>query len=113
MVNRTAYAPAKGNVIWLEFDPRVGREQSGRRPAIVLSEGSYNVPSGLAIVCPITSKVKGYPFELPLPAGAVVQGVVLADQVKSVDWRVRKAEFIGTVDQDFLDQIIDRLANLI
>ena len=74
-------------MIWLTFTPQSGREQAGRRPALVVSPSAYNSKVGLALVCPITSKVKGYPFEVPLPNGVPVQGVVLADQMRGLDWR--------------------------
>ena len=80
-------APERGALIWLTFKPQSGREQAGRRPALVVSPSAYNSKVGLALVCPITSKVKGYPFEVPLPDGGPVQGVVLADQLRSLDWR--------------------------
>ena len=80
--------------MWLRLDPSEGHEQAGRRPALVLSPASYNGRVGLAILCPITSRVKGYPFEVALPAEGAVSGVVLSDQVKSLDWRTRGAELI-------------------
>ena len=85
------YAPARGDVVWMHFDPQAGREQAGRQPALVLSPEAYNRRVGLALCCPITSQVKGYPFEVSLPAGLDVAGVVLADQLKSLDWRRRRA----------------------
>jgi mRNA interferase MazF len=86
--------PDRGDAIWITLDPQAGHEQAGRRPALVLSPASYNEKVGLALLCPITSQVKGYPFEVPIPAGLTVSGVILADQVKSLDWRVRRAERI-------------------
>ncbi len=86
-----AYVPSRGDVVWLTFNPQSGHEQAGRRPAVVLSPRAYNAKVGLAIFCPVTSKVKGYPFEVALPEGFAVQGVILADQVKSLDWRARRA----------------------
>jgi mRNA interferase MazF len=91
------YVPNRGDAIWISFDPRVGHEQAGRRPAVVLSPEEYNGKVGLAILCPITNQVKGYPFEVVIPAGHKVGGAVLADQTKSLDWRARKAEFICTL----------------
>ena len=88
----TAYVPDRGDIVWLTFDPRAGREQAGRRPALILSPASYNGKVGLALACPITSRVKGYPFEVPLPRSLAVSGVVLSDHIKSLDWRARKAE---------------------
>jgi mRNA interferase MazF len=86
-------------VIWLSLAPQLGREQRGRRPALVLSPKSYNRLTGLCVVCPITSRVKGYPFEVMLPSGLEVEGVVLADQIKSLDWAERRAEFICSVPE--------------
>ena len=85
------YVPARGDVVWITFNPQAGHEQAGRRPALVLSPSSYNRKVGLAILCPITSQVKGYPFEVTIPAGSNLGGVILSDQVKSLDWRIRKS----------------------
>lgn len=89
------YVPQRGDIVWLSFTPQVGHEQAGRRPAVVLSPDAYNGKVGLAPCCPITSQVKGYPFEVSVPSGLAVNGVVLSDQVKSLDWRARRAEFAG------------------
>ena len=85
-----AYVPQRGDVIWITLNPQAGHEQAGRRPAVVLSPVAYNGKVGLAILCPITSQVKGYPFEVRIPDGLPVRGVILADQVKSLDWKARK-----------------------
>jgi mRNA interferase MazF len=87
-----AYIPARGDIIWLTFNPQAGHEQAGRRPALVLSPSEYNEKVWLAILCPITSQIKGYPFEVEIPDGLPVTGVVLADQGKSLDWKARQAE---------------------
>lgn len=87
------HAPDRGDVIWVDFDPQAGHEQAGRRPALIVSPQAYNRKVGLVLLCPITNQRKGYPFEVPLPKGLKVAGVVLADQVKSMDWRARRAEF--------------------
>jgi len=87
------YIPERGDVIWLTFDPQAGHEQAGRRPALVLSPASYNGRVGLLLVCPITSRVKHYPFEVQIPPGFPVNGVILADQVKNLDWLARRAEY--------------------
>jgi mRNA interferase MazF len=108
-----AYVPDRGEIIWISFDPKAGHEQGGRRPAVVISPRSYNRPSGLALLCPITNRVKGYPFEVALPAGAPVTGVVLADQLRNLDWRSRKAELIGILPAEILGEIIERLRPLI
>ena len=86
-------APDRGDIVWVDFDPQAGHEQAGRRPALIISPRSYNRKVGLALLCPITSRRKGYPFETPLPKDMKVSGVVLADQVKSMDWHARRAEF--------------------
>src|SRR6266567_2177869 len=88
------YIPDRGDIVWLEFDPQLGHEQSGRRPAIVLSDKSYNQTVGLMLVCPITSKVKNYPFEVRIKTDSI-DGVILADQIKSLDWRQRNASLIA------------------
>ncbi len=110
MVRRTTeHIPDRGDLIWLTFIPQAGREQAGRRPALVISPQAYNAKSGLALVVPLTSQIKGYPFEVALPDGLPVAGVVLADQVRSLDFRVRQAEFIAKVPQEVLDQVLAKL----
>ncbi len=108
-----AYVPDAGDLVWLTFDPQAGREQAGRRPALILSPASYNQRSGLAIVCPVTNRVKGYPFEVPLPPGSPVSGVILADHLKSLDWRSWRAELIGHLSGDASGEVLDRLAPLL
>jgi mRNA interferase MazF len=95
MVNN--YIPDRGHIVWLDFSPHVGHEQGGQRPALVLSPASYNNKTGLMLVCPITSKIKQYPFEVRIKA-VKIDGVILADQVKSLDWHERKPEFGGAAD---------------
>jgi mRNA interferase MazF len=106
---KTAYVPRRGDAVWLNFNPQSGHEQAGRRPALVLSPEEYNRKTGLAVFCPITSHVKGYPFEVKLPAGLPVTGVVLADQVKSLDWQVRETALIKKLPV----QIVNETANLL
>ena len=106
------YLPDRGDAIWLEFDPKAGREQAGRRPAVVLSARIYNRKSGLAVVCPITSQAKGYPFESPI-AATPLQGVVLADQVRSLDWRSRRASFITRIPDALLEDVTAKIAALL
>ncbi len=89
-----AYVPDRGHAIWLDFTPQTGHEQAGRKPAIVLSPSIYNKKSGLSIVCPITTRAKGYPFEVAIPGGLKLTGCILSDQIKSLDWRFRNAKFI-------------------
>ena len=100
------YVPGKGDVVWLDFDPQAGHEQSGRRPAFVLSPQSYNKKTGLMLCCPITTQVKGYPFEVAVAGATSVKGVILADQVKSLDWQVRRAEKKGIVTKEVLEEVI-------
>jgi mRNA interferase MazF len=92
VVTDRTYIPDRGDVVWITLNPQAGHEQAGRRPAVVLSPAIYNGKVGLAILCPITSQVKGYPFEVKIPDGLKISGVILADQVKSLDWRARRAE---------------------
>lgn len=107
------YVPGRGDAVWITFTPQAGHEQAGRRPALVLSPASYNGKVGLAILCPITSRVKGYPFEVVIPSGSTLQGVVLADQVKSLDWRMRRAEFIGKLPRETTAEVMDKLEALL
>jgi mRNA interferase MazF len=107
-----AAAPERGDVVWITMNPQAGREQAGRRPALVLSPGAYNGKVGLAIFCPITGQVKGYPFEVPLPSGLPVGGVVLSDQAKSLDWRAREAEFICALPPETTLEVLRRLSTL-
>lgn len=108
-----AYVPDSGDLVWLDFDPHAGREQAGRRPAIVISPKAYNAKSSLAIACPITTKVKGYPFEVPIPEGLPVAGVILADHLKSVDWRARRATRAGRLPTLVLEEVRSRIASLL
>jgi mRNA interferase MazF len=108
-----AFVPDAGDLIWLTFDPRAGHEQAGRRPALVLSPKSYNQKSGLALVCPVTNQMKGYPFEVPVPRDRGVTGVILADHVKSLDWKQRQAERLGSVPPSTLSEVLARLAPLL
>ena len=96
------YCPSQGDIVWLTFDPQAGHEQAGRRPALVISPEPYNRKVGLALICPITSRRKGYPFEVEIPKGLEVSGVVLADQIKSLDWKARKADFCCTPPKETL-----------
>jgi mRNA interferase MazF len=104
--------PEAGDLIWLTFDPQAGREQAGRRPAFVLSPRIYNQRAGLAVVCPITSQAKGYPFEVAVPPGLGVAGVIPADPTESVHLRARQAEKIGAAPEA-LEEILGRLGPLL
>ena len=113
MVAPRAYVPDRGDVVWLAFTPQSGREQAGRRPALVLTPARYNDKAGLALCCPVTSRRKGYPFEVGLPADSIVTGVILADQVKSLDWRVRGAAFACRVSDAVLEDVLLKLGALL
>ena len=99
--------------MWLAFDPQAGHEQSGKQPALVLSPRSYNARVGLALVCPITRHVKGYPFEVTLPPGNALDGAILSDQIKSLDWRMRKAQKIGRLPAPVVEQVVFRVELLL
>ena len=108
-----AYTPDRGDVVWITFNPQAGHEQAGRRPALVLSPKAYNRKIGLALLCPITSQVKGYPFEVVIPAGLPVSGVILSDQVKSLDWKARNAEKACALSKDVTAKVLQRVKALI
>ncbi|NPV02243.1 MAG: endoribonuclease MazF [Brevinematales bacterium] len=101
-----SYIPDRGDIVWLMFNPRSGHEQSGHRPALVISPKAYNAKTGLALFCPITTKIKGYPFEIRVNAGDKINGAVLCDQVKSLDWRARDARFITAAPGDIIAGVI-------
>jgi mRNA interferase MazF len=103
------YVPIRGDIVWITLNPRTGHEQSGRRPAVVLSPEAYNRKVGLAILCPITGQIKGYPFEVSIPEDSSISGVVLADQVKSLDWKERKAEFVCRLPSEVVEEILNKL----
>ena len=113
MVTRRLRAPDRGDVVWITLAPDAGHEQAGRRPAIVLTPAAYNAKVGLALMCPITSRIKGYPFEVAIPAGLPVTGVVLSDQVKSLDWRARQAERICTLPRPAVTEVLQKLGALL
>lgn len=107
-----AKVPDRGDVVWISMSPQAGHEQAGRRPALVLSPAAYNKKVGLAILCPLTDQAKGYPFEVKVPEGLPVGGVVLSDQAKSLDWRVRRAEFICALPHETVQEVLQKLATL-
>jgi len=109
----TAYVPERGDLVWISFNPQAGHEQSGRRPAVVLSTAAYNGKVGLGLFCPLTNRVKGYPFEVAIPGGLSASGVVLADQIKSLDWKARKAERIGPLPEDVIGLILAKVRSLL
>jgi Growth inhibitor len=107
-----AYAPERGDLVWLDFTPQAGHEQAGRRPAIVISPRVYNEKAGLALFCPITSQEKGYPFEVKI-AHKKIAGVALSDQIKSLDWEKRKIEFIAKASKSEIDEAIEKIKALV
>lgn len=107
------YVPDRGDLIWLEFDPQSGREQAGHRPGLILSPKNYNDKSGLALCCPITNQEKGYPFEVRIEEGLPVTGVVLADHVRSVDWRSRRACRVGQATPNLVRLVAAKLSTLL
>ena len=106
------YNPEKGDLVWLNFTPQSGHEQAGKRPAVVLSPAKYNKKTGLLIACPITSKIKGYPFEI-IVSGKKISGAILADQIKSLDWRSRKASFIEKIQEASYFELQEKLKLLL
>jgi mRNA interferase MazF len=106
------YIPERGDIIWLNFNPQSGREQMGRRLALVISPQSYNGKVGLVLVCPITSQIKGYPFEVEL-TNSITKGVVISDQIKSLDWRMRNAEFIERLKLEKVVEVISKFSTLV
>lgn len=105
-------APARGHLIWVDFSPQAGHEQAGRRPALVISTAEFTAVTGFTIVCPITSQVKGYPFEVVLPPGLPVSGVVLCDQERSFDCSARNAECVGDAPAEVVDEVLARIRPL-
>ena len=112
-MTKPRYVPARGDLVWLQFSPHAGHEQGGHRPALVLSPEDYNRSLGLALICPITSRIKGYPFEVPLPEGMKVKGAVLSDQVRSVDWSTRGAERIGIAPTAVVTDVLAKAITLL
>jgi mRNA interferase MazF len=110
---KTGYIPERGDIVWLDFTPQAGHEQSGRRPAFVLSPAAYNRKTGLAIFCPVTSQIKGYSFEVLIPQMLQVSGAILCDQAKSLDWKSRNAEFACKLPVDTLATVLKRLGTLL
>ncbi|MCL4416212.1 MAG: endoribonuclease MazF [Actinobacteria bacterium] len=107
------YIPDRGHIIWITFNPQAGHEQMGRRPALILSPAAYNTKTNLAVMCPITSSIKGYPFEVAVPDNLPIKGAVLSDQVKNLDWKIRKAEYCCDVKSDTLKEVLLKLQTLL
>lgn len=107
------YVPARGDFVWLHFSPQAGHEQAGHRPALVISPIEYNRKTGLALFCPLTTQVKGYPFEVIVPEGSKARGAVLSDQIKSLDWKARRAERIDRAPAELVDEVLAKAATLL
>jgi mRNA interferase MazF len=107
------YVPRQGDAVWINLNPQAGHEQSGKRPALVISPYLYNKKTGLAIFCPITNQVKGYPFEVVLPEGIAVTGAILSDHVKNLDWRARSAKFICRLPDNIFEEVLRKITVLI
>lgn len=112
-LKKVQYVPEQGDLVWIKFHPQAGHEQSGLRPALILSPAGYNGKVGLALICPITSKIKGYPFEVILPEKLEISGAVLSDQVKNMDWRARKAKFIAKVPVEIVNDVMIKIKILL
>jgi mRNA interferase MazF len=113
VVKEPLYIPRRGDIVYLDFDPTLGHEQRGSRPALALSPIEYNRVSSLALFMPITSKQKGYPFEVPLPPEVTIRGVVLVDQIKSLDWKVRQVRFVETAPKDVVEEVQAKIETLL
>jgi mRNA interferase MazF len=108
-----AYIPNRGDIVWITLNPQAGHEQAGRRPALVLSPAAYNGKVGLAILCPITSQIKSYPFEVLIPESLEISGAILSDQVKSLDWRARQAELVCRLPSSTINEVLQKLDTLL
>lgn len=108
-----AYAPDRGDAVWITFNPQAGHEQAGRRPALVLSPVGYNRKVGLAILCPITTQIKGYPFEVVIPHGLKVTGAILSDQIKNLDWKARDTKLLCKLPSAVTDDVLKKLNTLL
>jgi mRNA interferase MazF len=111
--NIMEYIPDTGDIVWITFNPQAGHEQAGRRPALVLSPKSYNQKVSLAILCPVTSQFKGYPFEVLIPDGLQISGVILSDQIKNLDWQARQAKFICKIPQPAMYEVLQKLYTIL
>lgn len=113
MVINKSFIPKRGDIVWIDFDPQSGHEQAGRRPALVISPAAYNSKIGLTLLCPVTNQVKGYPFEVVIPKGLGVSGVILADQIKSLDWKSREVEFGCVAPREVVNLVLEKLTALL
>lgn len=110
---RKAYIPDQGDIVWIEFNPQAGHEQPGLRPSLIISPAAYNNKAKLALICPITSKIKGYPFEVILPDKFKIRGTILSDQIKSLDWQASKAKFIAKAPLEVITDVIAKIKTII
>ena len=114
MVSRRGYVPERGDVVWMMFGPQAGHEQSGRRPCVVMSSSIYNGKTGMALCCPITSHIKGYPFEVLVPAGLkIISGAILADHLRNIDWKTRRAEYLCKLPDKALEEVTEKILLLL
>ena len=113
MVESKLYVPARGDLVWLDFSPQAGHEQAGRRPAVCLSPVAYNKKVGLALFCPVTTAIKGYPFEVLLPKNLPITGVILSDQLKSMDWQSRQVKYIATLPEETINLVLAKTRSLV
>ena len=113
MVRAAGFVPDRGDVVWISLDPQAGHEQAGRRPALVLSPASYHRKVGLALLCPVTNQIKGFPFEVIIPGGLKVSGAVLPDQVKCLDWRARDVRLLAKLPEAVTAEVLNKLATLL
>ncbi len=109
----SGYCPKRGDLVWISLNPQAGHEQAGRRPAVILSPEAYNRKVGLAILCPVTSRSKGYPFEVKIPDGLPAEGVILSDQVKSLDWKARRVSPICRLPEDTVREVLRKAGTLL
>jgi len=113
VVSRRGYVPERGDVVWMMFGPQAGHEQSGRRPGVVMSSSIYNGKTGMALCCPITSHVKGYPFEVLVPSGLKTSGVILADPIRNIDWKMRRTEYLCKLPDKALEEVTEKILSLL
>jgi mRNA interferase MazF len=113
VVSRRGYVPERGDVVWMMFGPQTGHEQSGRRPAVVMSSSIYNGKTGMALCCPITSHIKGYPFDVLVPTGLKISGAILADHIRNTDWKLRRAEYLCKLSDKALEEVTGKILALL
>ena len=114
VVSRRGYVPERGDVVWMMFGPQAGHEQCGRRPCVVMSSSIYNGKTGMALCCPITIHIKGYPFEVLVPAGLkIISGAILADHLRNIDWKTRRAEYLYKLPDKALEEVTEKILSLL